>query len=75
MPAGDWIAVWLPTGLLVAVLVVLGARQMREYRRHLEEVSRLNREAAELSRRNHEIAQAQLQALMKIQTLLENGKS
>jgi hypothetical protein len=48
---------------------------MRDYRRHLEEVSRLNREAAELSRRNHEIAQAQLQALMKIQTLLENGKS
>jgi hypothetical protein len=75
MPAGEWIAVWLPTGLLVAVLVVLGARQMRDYRRHLEEVSRLNREAAELSRRNHEIAQAQLQALMKIQTLLENGKS
>jgi hypothetical protein len=70
----DLVVTWLPLFALAGAVIGIGLKQMRDYRSHVENVSALNREIAELNRRNHEIAKAQLTILTEIKTLLENRK-
>jgi hypothetical protein len=63
---------WLPALLIVSIAFVIGARQMREYRGHIQQVTKINNEIVELNRRNHEVAHEQLKALNDIKSLLQD---
>jgi predicted negative regulator of RcsB-dependent stress response len=71
----DMLAVWLPILIILVVVGYFGWKQMREYRAHIAQVTAINAEVQELSRKNHEIAQAQLGVLQQIKFLLEDRKS
>jgi hypothetical protein len=63
---------WLPVLLILPVAFLIGARQMREYRGHIQQVSAINTEIIELNRQNREIANEQLKVLNEIKSLLQN---
>ena len=71
----ELVITWLPFVIILAVALVMGRKQMKDYGSHVRSVTQVNDSILDLTRKTHALTQEQLVVLKEIKLLLEDRKS